>query len=175
MCEHQGRATLLAQLWRRTALCVTQLQSFYPLGVEAIYSPDVPVIRASELEGYEWYPTPRIIDFIACPAIRFPQWVITEEEPEGDLGEKDKLELADRLRLIMRVAAVKGHNAVVLGAMGCGAWGNPPRAVARIFAKVLTEFDGVFKKIVIAILNTSGSGKIQEAFESVFSMLRHES
>lgn len=169
-CIELGSGAQEESLWRRTALCVTQLQSFYPLGVEAIYSPGVPVLRGSEQEYYEWYPSVRTIDFIACPAIRFPQWVHTSEEPDGDLSQKDKRELAERLRLILRVAAVKGHDAVVLGAMGCGAWGNPPRAVARVFAKVLPEFDGVFKKIVIAILNTSGMGpsKTQIAFESVF-------
>ncbi len=155
-------------LWRRTALCVTQKQSFYPLGREAIYSPGVPVLRRSERDGYRWYDVPKVLDFVACPGLKMPQWVRTEADPEGDLGETDKEELAERLRLILRIAATKSHDAVILGAMGCGAWGNPPRAVARVFAKVLPEFQGVFKQIVVAILNTSGRGEIMRAFEDVF-------
>ncbi len=155
-------------LWRRTALCVTQKQSFYPLSREAIYSPGVPVLRRSERDAYRWYDVPKIMDFVACPGIKMPQWVDSTEEPDGDLRNSDKEELAERLRLILRVAATKGHDAVVLGAMGCGAWNNPPRAVARVFTKVLPEFQGVFKQIVIAILNTDGRGKIMRAFEDVF-------
>lgn len=159
-----GVGTQEESLWRRTALCVTQKQEFYPLGREAIYSPGVPVLRRSERDGYRWYDVPKVLDFVACPGIRMPELV----EPEGDLKEADKEELAERVRLILRVAATKGHDAVILGAMGCGAWGNPPRAVARVFAKVLPEFQGVFKQIVVAILNTSGRGEIMRAFEDVF-------
>jgi uncharacterized protein (TIGR02452 family) len=153
-------------LWRRTALCVTQKQDFYPLGREAIYSPGVPVLRRSEQEGYRWYDVPKVLDFVACPAIKMPEWV----EPDGDLRDVDKEELAERVRLILRVAATKGHDAVVLGAMGCGGWNNPPRAVARVFARILPEFQGVFKQIVVAILNTGGQGKIMQAFEDVFAV-----
>lgn len=167
-CVERGSGAQEESLWRRTALCVTQKQEFYPLGREAIYSPDVPVLRASEREGFHWYFSPKILDFIACPALRMPQWIRTEVEPEGDLSDANKEELAERLRLILRVAAIKGHDAVVLGAMGCGAWGNPPRAVARVFAKVLPEFRGVFKRIVIAILST-WTGGIMRAFEDVFA------
>lgn len=156
-------------LWRRTALCMTQLQKFYPLHCAAIYSPSVPVMRAAEHDSWRWYDTPRHLHFIACPAIRMPRWVSSEEEPDGDLCVRDKQELSQRLRLILRIAAKKGHDAVVLGAMGCGAWGNPPRAVARVFARVLPEFNGVFREIVVAILHTSrGAGIVQRSFETIF-------
>lgn len=171
-CVELGSGAQEESLWRRTALYVTQLQSFYPLSLSAIYSPNVPVLRASEAEFYNWYPIPKEMDFIACPAIRFPQWIHTPEEPEGDLSLENKEQLAARLRLILQTAAGKGHDAVVLGAMGCGAWGNPPRAVARVFARVLPEFNGVFKKIVIAILDTNRtSRKTITAFEAIFDMI----
>lgn len=169
-CIDLGSGAQEESLWRRTALFVTQLQSFYPLGVQAIYSPNVPVLRGSEQEGFRWYDVPKTLDFIACPALRFPQWIITKEFPNGCLKPKDQRELAERLRLILRIAAMKEHDAVVLGAMGCGAWGNPPESVAHVFASVIPEFDGVFKKIVIAILNTHGpSGRTMRAFEKVFA------
>jgi uncharacterized protein (TIGR02452 family) len=170
-CIDLGSGAQEESIWRRTAVCATQLQSFYPLKCEAIYSPSVLVLRRPEREFYVWYAEaerPRV-SFIACPAIKMPQWVASAEEPDGDLGLRDKMELGKRLRLILRVAAAKGHDSVVLGAMGCGAWGNPPRAVARVFAAVLPEFDGVFKKIVIAILSPPGGrSTIMGAFTSVF-------
>lgn len=173
-CVDLGSGAQEESLWRRTALCVTQTGAFYPLCVggttEAIYSPAVPVIRRSEAARYAWYtdterPT---MSFIACPAIKMPHWVESVEEPDGDLKDSDKIRLSKRLRLILRIAAAKGHDAVVLGAMGCGAWSNPPRAVARVFATVLPEFDGMFKKITIAILSSGPRPHILRAFTQVF-------
>lgn len=145
-------------LWRRTALSATQNQGFYPLCADGVpsllYSPAVAVLRDTEDRGYAWLPAPYTVDFIACPAIKYPHWVQSAEAPDGDLREEDKLRLADRLRLILRVAAQMGNDAVVLGPMGCGAWRNPPHAVARVFATVLPEFNGMFRELVVAALTT---------------------
>jgi uncharacterized protein (TIGR02452 family) len=145
-------------LWRRTALSATQHQGFYPLcedgRVSLLYSPAVPVLRDTEERGYAWLPTPFYLDFIACPALKYPHWVSSATAPDGDLSDSDKERLATRLRLILRVAAQMGNDAVVLGPMGCGAWRNPPGAVAGVFATVLPEFDGVFREIVVAALTT---------------------
>lgn len=171
-CVDLGSGAQEESLWRRTALCVTQLQSFYPLcaggSTEAIYSPSVPVLRKAEAAGYEWYADKPTISFIACPAIKMPHWVDSAVDRDGDLKDADKMRLGKRLRLILRIAAAKGHDAVVLGAMGCGAWNNPPRAVARVFATILPEFDGVFKTITIAILSSGPRPHILTAFTSVF-------
>jgi uncharacterized protein (TIGR02452 family) len=50
-----------------------------------------------------------------------------------------------RARTILQVAAQKGVTHLVLEALGCGAYGNPPGEVARIFKRVLvgTEEEGV--------------------------------
>ena len=147
-------------LWRRTALCRTQLQSFYPLkGVSLIYSPVVPVLRASEAKGYRWLEAGERwdCDFIACPAIKYPEWVRTADRPQGDLSARDRDILERRLRLILTVASLEGNDGVVLGAMGCGAWNCPPWSVAEVFRDVLPEFAGVFRSIVVAVLTTEGS------------------
>lgn len=141
-------------LWRRTALCRTQKQEFYPLvsrdsPCALIYSPNMPVLRETERNGYQWLADPFTLSFIACPAIKYPKWVRNNE-----LTIEDKEELERRLRLILDVAAAKGHDAVVLGAMGCGAWKNPPDSVACVFAQVLDGYRGVFREITVAILST---------------------
>ncbi len=54
----------------------------------------------------------------------------------------------------LKAAYVSGYDAVVLGAFGCGAFQNPPDAVAEICHQVIeTYFKGAFKKIVLAILD----------------------
>lgn len=155
-------------LWRRTALCATQYQGFYPLCAapgqpDLIYSAAVAVLRDTEAKGYPWLTEPWHMDFIACPAIKYPHWIKSEEEPAGDLKPADKEELACRLRFILDAAAALGNDAIVLGPMGCGAWKNPPRAVARIFQKVLAEYTGCFREIVVAALTTGGNPTVTNA------------
>lgn len=165
-------------LWRRTALCVTQTQEFYPLCgareeddypsigrargvVDLIYSTGVPVLRASEAEDYAWLPPEKqwYCDFIACPALKYP--VIPPHHPAApkDILPEDEATLTARLRLILDTAAHMGNDSVVLGAMGCGAWRTPVHAAARVFGTVLPEYDGVFREIVIAILSTHSSAE----------------
>lgn len=60
---------------------------------------------------------------------------------------------------MLRVAHLHGHSTLILGAFGCGAYGNPPRQIAGLFRDVFAEeeFTGVFKRIVFAIIDTPGS------------------
>ena len=153
-------------LWRRTALSATQHQGFYPLCgaseaddypsegrrrgiVNLIYSAGVPVLRASEADDYAWLPEPWYCDFIACPALKYPVTV------RGDITPDDETTLTARVRLILDTAAYMGNTGVVLGAMGCGAWRTPAGAVARVFGRVLPEYNGVFREITVAILTTN--------------------
>jgi uncharacterized protein (TIGR02452 family) len=150
-------------LWRRTALCVTQTQGFYPLDSALIYSSAVAVLRDTEAKNYAWLPEPWTVDFIACPAIKYPKWIQTPESPDGDLNDADKAALEQRLRFILDVAAQMGNTAVVLGPMGCGAWRNPPHAVANVFNKVLPDYKGVFQAIIVAALTTGDRGGTSNA------------
>lgn len=68
--------------------------------------------------------------------------------------------LKDKMRQVLRVLVQNGVTHCVLGAMGCGAFQNPPGEVARIYSEVLgeTEWNGVFEEIVFAVLDTKGEG-----------------
>ena len=52
---------------------------------------------------------------------------------------------------------------VVLGAWGCGAFGNPPEAVAALFCEALGsgEFRGRFRTVVFAIIDPRGDGNLR--------------
>jgi uncharacterized protein (TIGR02452 family) len=69
---------------------------------------------------------------------------------------------------MLRVLARQGQTHLVLGALGCGAFGNPPRAVADTFKRILAEdeWGGYFKEIVFAIIDYPG-GQNFAVFESV--------
>ena len=61
----------------------------------------------------------------------------------------------------------------MLGALGCGAFKNPPRVVAQVMRDVLlsSEFAGWFEEVVFAILVPRGSNGAAEnlkIFKEVF-------
>ena len=48
-----------------------------------------------------------------------------------------------------------GHDSLVLGALGCGAFRNPPHHIAKLFHEVIqeVEFANKYKRLVFAILD----------------------
>jgi uncharacterized protein (TIGR02452 family) len=74
--------------------------------------------------------------------------------------------LMHRILKILSVAKAKGHDSLILGAWGCGAFGNDGNLVAELFHRALTvEFAGSFKEVTFAIVDTSP----EERFISPFS------
>lgn len=124
----------------------------------AIYSPDVPVFRLDD--GTE-LPHPWPLSFLTCaapyaPAIGQPQ--------AGDL-------LQQRVHRVLAIARSYGHAALVLGAWGCGAFGNDPRRTALDFRQALeNDYRGVFSDIVFAITDWSPERKFLGPFLDAFSV-----
>ena len=162
----------------------------YPLDRRngGVYTPGATVIRDARLRLLA---EPYQLSFIAVPAIAHPD--VTSVAPcgigsagftpanvaDGDVRAPGLWltdEMVDltrqKMRTIFRIAAHHGHDALVLGAFGCGAFRNPPRHIALLFKEVMqeTEFTGRFRKIVFAILedrNAPRGGNLQP-FREVF-------
>lgn len=112
-----------------------------------IWSPSVPVYR-DDRAG--WLPEAVVVDFLtaAAPNLR----MIQRNQPE--LVPLVPQALDRRARVVLAVAAHHGTERLVLGAWGCGVFGNRPAAVAAAFAKHLEgEFEGVFERVVFAVLD----------------------
>ncbi|CAE7238981.1 SKI2 [Symbiodinium sp. CCMP2592] len=61
--------------------------------------------------------------------------------------------LREKIRTVLWMARENGHDAVVLGAFGCGYFSNPAEVVAETFQQLLaTEFSGVFRLALFALL-----------------------
>jgi lysophospholipase L1-like esterase len=79
-----------------------------------------------------------------------------------------------RIRNILEAAMENGAEVLILGAFGCGAFGNPPDVVARAFREVLSEQRyQAFRKIVFAIKSSVGGDPYTvcpnlAAFQTVF-------
>ena len=123
----------------------------------AIFSPDVPVFRTDDGKELEH---PWLQSFITCAAPYAPPL----GQPEaGDL-------LRRRIHRILAIARAYGHAVLVLGAWGCGAFGNDAYRTALDFRKALeNEFNGVFSDIVFAITDWSPERRFLGPFNKVFS------
>lgn len=74
-----------------------------------------------------------------------------------------------RIRILMRAAAERGYRDLVLGAWGCGAFGNKPHSVAKYFRQViLEEKEGAHFDTICFAIYGSEDGKNITAFREVF-------
>ena len=120
---------------------------FYPLvDSELVYSPGVTIIKDADGELLDRFFG---LSFIACPAIKKPDLV------DGKFSEEDHELFKMKVRNVLNIAYKYGHDSVVLGAMGCGAWQCPQEEVAKIFKNVVGEYEGMFRVITFAILEVN--------------------
>jgi len=130
-------------LCMRSTLYASLREEWYRIPEDAVgWSPDVCVFRSSddlerELAKKDWW----YVDVVSCAALKYPQTVDGEGNGEGSdrmyANEGQRNAMAMRVRTILQVATMKGVTHLVLGALGCGAYRNPPQEVARIFKKVI--------------------------------------
>ncbi|MCU0574468.1 MAG: TIGR02452 family protein, partial [Syntrophobacteraceae bacterium] len=126
-----------------------------------IYSPDVPVFRADDGSLLEEPYTVSIITSPAVNAIALPS-ARHEEIPEA---------MWERILKVLSAGAVQGHDSIVLGAWGCGAFGNDGWEIARLFQRALREnFDRAYAQIVFAVTDWSAEKRFIGPFEHVFQV-----
>jgi uncharacterized protein (TIGR02452 family) len=147
------------ELCYRSTLSFKLHRAFYPLSDTAgIYTPAVVVFRTSHSDGHKLYPPSikyKILSVISVAAIRDPP--LTNGAPPDYSRPTDRNLMLEKIRLILRIAAMNGHSKVVLGALGCGAFHNPPEKVVECFLRVFREPEfagGWWREIVFAVLDT---------------------
>ena len=130
-----------------------------------IWSPDVPVFR-EERGGGRLLETPWLVSVITCPCLN--KSAIQKHASMTDT----ELEPALRKRMIRFLSAVAAHHEgnLVLGAWGCGVFGNDPTMIARLFAEVLAlpAFQNRWPRIVFAVLDTTKHGRTIAPFKRIF-------
>jgi hypothetical protein len=149
----------------------------YPLAPdEIVYTPDVTVLRAGPVGHYRLV-RPFRVAAIACPGPRHPTVEAPEILPPPGLsvdptvhrgyGDRARMSrdvataLAEKIRLTLTIAAHHGHDTLVLGALGCGAFNCPSRHVAELFRAELArpEFRYGFRLVVFAVLAEGERGR----------------
>jgi len=138
-------------LFRHSNLCVSlyQYEEYHagllglPLGkgrypmdrdTGGIYSGRVTFFRTSSREGDALVETPFECAVVSVAAINRPDLT-----PDGLLVDWAVVATKKKIRTMLRIGLLHGHDAIVLGAWGCGAFCNPPEHMARLFHEVLEE------------------------------------
>lgn len=88
----------------------------------------------------------------------------TIKGPMQFANQADRALTKDKMRLCLRMAAAKGHTMLVLGAMGCGAFKNPPQEIVDCWIEVLSEEElagGWFKEIWFAVYDRRNEGNYE--------------
>jgi uncharacterized protein (TIGR02452 family) len=172
----------------RSSLAMSLNKRLYPMQrSEAIYSPYVLVMRKDLASGHQvMKDIPArdlpVVSAVTVAALHKPPVKIlkakTHGEYEYERSNPEKRVFADdrdrdttkaKMRLCLRMAAVNGHDVLVLGALGCGVYSNPPEDVAHCWLEVLREheFSGNWwREVWFAVFDPKGEGNC-EIFKEV--------
>ena len=132
-----------------------------------ILTPEVEIIRNKKGELLD---ETAVVSVMTCAA------PIVTPNLEGKTKEQYAELLYQRICGMLKCAACTGYRVLVLGAWGCGAFGNDAKLVSDLFCKALREFalDGTpvgrfFRRIDFAVLDRSQEQYNLREFERNFS------
>ncbi|MBE0684822.1 MAG: TIGR02452 family protein [Anaerolineaceae bacterium] len=126
-----------------------------------IYSPDVVVFRDDDSTLLD---KPYTIAIISAPAVQAN--VIRHYQPA--LSAEIHEEMWKRILSVLYIARKHGHTSIVLGAWGCGDFGNNGYEIAEMFKKALEEnFAHAFEQVIFAIVDWSNDDRFIGPFREV--------
>jgi uncharacterized protein (TIGR02452 family) len=155
--EYLARSSGLYACLRNDPMYQFHMRDYDPVYPNyVIYSPAVPVFRADDGALLE---EPYTIAIITSPAVNASQ-----------LAQARHAELVptmwERILKVLAVGLLHGHDSIVLGAWGCGAFGNDPNEIAMLFDRALREnFKGAYRRVVFAVLDWSGEKRFIGPFQ----------
>lgn len=106
-----------------------------------IFSENVPVIRN---DRGEMLSSPVSCDFITCPAVNRYEAFFLSKNAANSIMER-------RIEKIVSFAAQKHPRLIILGAFGCGAFGNKREDVLPMFERAINAYTDSSSEIIFAI------------------------
>lgn len=105
-------------------------------------------------------------DVITCAAPNFA----TASNIYNVSKEENTSVLESRIKFILYVAAAQQVDTLILGAFGSGVFGQDATEVAEITMKLLKRYNGVFKKVVFAVIDEKSTN--YKAFNDVIGTIQ---
>ena len=98
---------------------------------------------------------PYDVAVITCAALNLGGKYAIKLTPEGHMPQKAIDITKNKIRTVFRIGLTFGHDSLVLGAFGCGAFKNPPAEIAKLFHEVMEEpeFKNKYKLITFSIID----------------------
>lgn len=152
-----GKTAQEEELFRRSNAHLTHPKNWYPLkSNEVIYSPQVTIIKESRDKKYKLMDKIVNVSMIACPALRNPKLIGINKNTYTD---NDYNIMYKKIESLFKIALLNKNDSLVLGALGCGAYHNPPNVVSNIFSEMIDKYGKYFKKIGFAVLIVKNADK----------------
>lgn len=130
-----------------------------------IFSPGVPVFRDDDGRLLD---VPYRAAFLTSPAVNVGLYI---RDHPGDVARIAST-MRDRVAKVLWLAHREGQTHLVLGAWGCGVFGNDPAMIAGLFRDALAPggpFAGVFPYATFAIRDRSPGQAVFRAFQEVLA------
>ena len=129
---------------------------------DLIYSPNVVVFKTDEsapkmMDKKDWYK----VDVITCAAPQMPRSGYGGFDFDWGMGGGLR-----RLRKVFEAAKTEGVEVLILGAWGCGAFHNPPAAVASTFKILCKEYH--FETVEFAVFCRDYDSENYDVFKEIF-------
>ena len=149
---YQFTEYFINHVWYKKYITPVSTGECYPLdrNFGGIYTPGALLFREDEQHGYKLMESPECLSFISVAGMNRPK-IKDATHIADDLIEGTK----NKMRTILRIGLRHGHDSLVLGALGCGAYRNPPSHIAKLFHEVFEEpeFKNKYRLISFAILD----------------------
>jgi len=113
---------------------------------------NVPVLRKGLNDGFAFLKPSERWDMNIVSLAGYDRHKLPKEEQRAPLSPEHYAGVHTKVNSILCAAASAGARTVVLGALGCGAFANPPDQISEIFSHVIHRFAGVFENIYFAIM-----------------------
>lgn len=151
--------------------CISQVKEFYeyhntfnsPIYSDyMIFSPLVPFFND---DNFDYLDKPIKASIITSPTINksaiineifdFSSKIMSKENKDILFFYRLNGIMTNRIEKIFKVAIENEVDSLVLGAFGCGVFGNNPKDIVNSFNEYLKKYKGYFEKIVFAVYDSS--------------------
>ena len=144
-----------------------KLKESYDYSDNIIYSPQVLMFR-NDITNELFTKQEQLYtcNIVTCPAVNATHFIKhrINKLNKNRTNAFDELEniMDTRIGKILDVFASNGNEGIVLGAYGCGVFGNDPKMISKIFFNYLNgKYKDIFKCVVFAIYSNNESREIQ--------------
>lgn len=151
-------------LFRSTNLSEHIPSSLYPLSnYDAIYTKNALILKDGD---YGLINTPIEVDCVTIAALNLNKvskkdikWFTLESQNDFEVIKGYEGLTKMKIRLMLSLAHRNGNKNIILGAWGCGVFGNHPKEMSQMFYDVLynEEMRLMFDNVVFSVINDNNS------------------